>query len=202
VNFTNYEEALKALENENYKKLNGKEFRLMWQIKDSKLVAKFNVIVKNLPKEITSKELAQEFAKAGDVFSSKIPVNSKQNSEGFGFVCYFDEDSVNKAIEQFNGKQYKDTGKLLSVERYDKKSNEAKETPFNNLYVKNFPKEWNDEELRNEFEAFGELQSVKIERNPKGESKGFGFVCFEDNDKAKDAIEALNGKKLDDGLEL
>lgn len=60
----------------------------MWQIKDSKLVSKFNIIVKNLPKEMTSKELQVEFNKAGDVFSSKIPLNSKQNSEGFGFVCF------------------------------------------------------------------------------------------------------------------
>jgi len=60
----------------------------MWQIKDSKLVAKFNIIVKNLPKDMTSKELADHFKDAGEVFSSKIPVNSKQNSEGFGFVCF------------------------------------------------------------------------------------------------------------------
>lgn len=70
----------------------------MWQIKDSKLVSKFNVIVKNLPKDITSKELSEEFSNAGDVFSAKIPTNSKSNSEGFGFVCFFDEESVKKAI--------------------------------------------------------------------------------------------------------
>lgn len=71
----------------------------MWQIKDSKLVSKFNVVVKNLPKDMSSKDLAILFGKAGDVFSSKIPTNSKQNSEGFGFVCFFDEESVNKCID-------------------------------------------------------------------------------------------------------
>lgn len=76
----------------------------MWQIKDSKLVSKFNIIVKNLPKEISSKELSQMFTKVGDVFSAKIPVNSKQNSEGFGFVCFFEEKSVNAAIEMYHDK--------------------------------------------------------------------------------------------------
>jgi len=60
----------------------------MWQIKDSKLVSKFNIIVKNLPKDMSSKELQETFTNAGEVFSSKIPTNSKQNSEGFGFVCF------------------------------------------------------------------------------------------------------------------
>jgi len=87
----------------------------MWQIKDSKLVSKFNVIVKNLPKDISSKELADAFQKAGSVFSAKIPVNSKQNSEGFGFVCFYEEIEVQKAIEEFHEFEYK--GKKLIVER-------------------------------------------------------------------------------------
>jgi len=87
----------------------------MWQIKDSKLVSKFNVIVKNLPKDISSKELADVFQKAGSVFSAKIPVNSKQNSEGFGFVCFYEEIEVQKAIEEFHEFEYK--GNKLIVER-------------------------------------------------------------------------------------
>jgi len=53
------------------------------------------------------------------------------------------------------------------------------------------------------FSPFGEVQSVKIERDTNNnESKGFGFVCFVDSDSAKKAIESLNGKKLNDDLEL
>jgi len=103
----------------------------MWQTKDSRLISKFNVIVKNLPKEITSKDLSEKFKNAGEVFSAKIPVNSKSNSEGFGFVCFMEESSVQKAIDLYNGEVIE--GKTLSVERYDKKSGESKEVPFNNL---------------------------------------------------------------------
>lgn len=167
----------------------------MWQIKDSKLVSKFNIIVKNIPKDMTSKELSEEFSKAGDVFSAKIPINSKQNSEGFGFVCFFDEDAVKKSIDLFDGKEVK--GKVISVERYDKKTAENRETPFNNLYVKNFSKEYSDDDLKKLFSEFGAVQSVKIDRDTNGESKGFGFVCFENSDEAKKAIDALHNKKID-----
>jgi len=52
------------------------------------------------------------------------------------------------------------------------------------------------------FTPYGEIISVKIERDGKGESKGFAFVCFGDSDRAKDSIEALNNKKMDNNLEL
>lgn len=44
--------------------------------------------------------------------------------------------------------------------------------------------------------------STKIELDGKGESKCFGFVCFEDSEKAKDSIDKLNGKTLENELEL
>lgn len=52
------------------------------------------------------------------------------------------------------------------------------------------------------FEPHGQLLSLKIERDNKGESKGFGFVCFSDSDKAKESIDTLNGNILEGGLEL
>lgn len=122
----------------------------MWQIKDSKLVSKFNVMVTNIPKDMTSKLLHVEFSKAGEVFSSKIPDSSKTSDEGFGFVCFFDEDSMNKAISMLNNTKMGNN--TITVERYEKKS-EVKEEVNNNLYVKDFPLEYTDDELRKLFEA-------------------------------------------------
>lgn len=171
----------------------------MWQTKESKLVSKFNIIVKNLPKEMTSSELQNLFKDCGEVFSAKIPVNSKQNSEGFGFVCFFEELPMTLALKM-NGMNQKE--KILLIEQYDKKSTEGKETPFNNLYVKNVPKEWSNEKLEELFKKFGEVSSVKIDLDQKNESRGFGFVCFKNTEDAKNAINSLNNHKLDNGTEL
>lgn len=107
---------------------------------------------------------------------------------------------MQKAIDEFHEKEFK--GKKLIVERYDKKLNEGKETPFNNLYVKNIPKTWSDDKLKEYFTQFGTLSSVKVELDHKGESKGFGFVCFEESDSAKLCIEKANKLKMDNGEEL
>jgi len=133
----------------------------MWQVKDSKLISKFNMIVKNLPKNITSKSLNTLFSEVGHVFSCKIPKNSKNNSEGFGFVCFYEEEALDKAIEKFNNCDYE--GKKLRVEKYDKSQTKDKEEFFHNLYFKNFPKEWTEEKVKSLFESFGTLTSFKVE---------------------------------------
>jgi len=55
-----------------------------------------------------------------------------------------------------------------------------------------------EDELRQVFEEFGTVESVKIifDRNTD-RSKGFGFLDMDDNDAAKSAIAKLNGTELD-----
>ncbi len=66
-----------------------------------------------------------------------------------------------------------------------------------NIYVGNLGKDVTDEELQNEFAAYGYIKSVKIIRDLfSGESKGFGFVEMPGLAEAQKAIESLNAKEL------
>jgi RNA recognition motif-containing protein len=63
-----------------------------------------------------------------------------------------------------------------------------------NIYVGNFPYRTTEDDLKNQFERFGEVESVKIIMDREtGRSKGFGFVQMPNDDEAKEAIEALDG---------
>ncbi|MGL1861368.1 MAG: RNA-binding protein [Pseudodesulfovibrio sp.] len=62
------------------------------------------------------------------------------------------------------------------------------------LYVGNLSWSSTEDEVRAAFEAFGEVTSVNlIEDRETGRPRGFGFVEMDDNG-ARDAIEALDGK--------
>ena len=55
-----------------------------------------------------------------------------------------------------------------------------------------------DESLANCFSQFGEvLSSVVIKDRATGQSKGFGFVEFAEEQFAENAIENMGGKELD-----
>jgi len=66
-----------------------------------------------------------------------------------------------------------------------------------NIYVGNLSHETTEDELRQAFEAFGQVTSVKILRDrATGESNGFGFVEMSVSEEGQTAISELNGKDL------
>lgn len=66
-----------------------------------------------------------------------------------------------------------------------------------NIYVGNFTELMTETTLREMFEAFGVVDSVKIIKDRfSGRSKGFGFVEMPSNSEADKAIKALNGNMI------
>jgi len=66
-----------------------------------------------------------------------------------------------------------------------------------NIYVGNLDFDIKDEELREIFEEYGTVDSIKIISDKyTGRSKGFGFVTIPDNGEANKAIKGLNGSTL------
>ncbi len=66
-----------------------------------------------------------------------------------------------------------------------------------NIYIGNLSYEVTDEDLKQAFGAFGQVESINIIKDKySGESKGFGFVEMPDKAGAQSAIEGPNGKDL------
>jgi RNA recognition motif-containing protein len=66
-----------------------------------------------------------------------------------------------------------------------------------NIYVGNLSYEVSEEDLQEAFEAFGQVESVRIITDKySGRSKGFGFVEMPAKAEAQSAINDLNGKEL------
>ncbi len=66
-----------------------------------------------------------------------------------------------------------------------------------NIYVGNLAHEANEQELREAFEAFGQVSSAKIIMDREtGQSRGFAFVEMPSDGDGEKAITGLNGKQL------
>ena len=66
-----------------------------------------------------------------------------------------------------------------------------------NIYVGNLSFDVTEEDLRQAFDPFGQISSVKVITDRyTGGSKGFGFVEMPNNAEAQSAISGLNGKEL------
>ncbi|MBN2181703.1 MAG: RNA-binding protein [Sedimentisphaerales bacterium] len=66
-----------------------------------------------------------------------------------------------------------------------------------NIYVGNLSNNASEDDLREAFEAFGQVSSINIIKDRfSGESRGFGFVEMPTKAEAEAAIEALNGQDI------
>lgn len=170
--------------------LAGHSSRLLPNDRDiiSKDIAEKNVFVKGLDKQkYDNEELFDMFKQFGDISASKISKTVKKDgdiiqslSNGYGFVKFKDAEKAKEILQ----KAKLDDDKIV-VEPYIK---ERKRGTSNNLYVKNFAEEVDEEALRKLFEKYGEITSVKV-MTDENTGKKFGYVCFKDESAATNALE-------------
>ena len=65
------------------------------------------------------------------------------------------------------------------------------------IYVGNLSYSVTEEDLRQAFEGFGQVESATIIKDQSsGQSKGFGFIEMPSKEEAQAAISGLNGKEI------
>ncbi|KAI6659282.1 hypothetical protein LOD99_14953 [Oopsacas minuta] len=213
VNYSKKESAELALEMLNYHKIQGKSCRVMWSqhVEESKKMGDANLFVKNLEKQIESKDLHEIFSKFGNILSCKVATNEQEESLGYGYVDFEREEDAERAIKKCN--RMRISGKEIQVGYFVEKniriqrrtmkfppknkvtaqsSSSFKGQVLTNLYIKRLGKHITESMLRQKFEQFGNITSVKIERDESNTSKGFGFVNFLNQQDAANAIKGMN----------
>ncbi|KAL9557052.1 hypothetical protein MBANPS3_001578 [Mucor bainieri] len=207
VNFHNIVDGERALESLNYTLIKGKPCRIMWSQRDPSLrkTGSGNVFIKNLDPSIDNKALHDTFSAFGNILSCKIAIDENGNSKGYGFVHYETEEAADNAIKHVNGMLLND--KKVYVGRHvPKKERQAKieqyRAKFTNVYVKNLDETVKDDKLSEMFGKYGPITSAIVQVDEEGNSKGFGFVNFENHEDAQKAVDALNETEQADGKTL
>src|ERR1700730_1431802 len=81
--------------------------------------------------------------------------------------------------------------------RHRRRDSYTKEEEAMNLYVGNLPYRLTEEQLREAFEAYGQVASCTIIKDKvTGSSKGFGFLEMPERSEAEAAINGLHGREL------
>ncbi|KAJ8947032.1 hypothetical protein NQ318_019924 [Aromia moschata] len=202
VNFSQAQDAERALDTMNFDLLKGKPIRIMWCQRDPALRKSGigNVFIKNLDKNIDNKAMYDTFSAFGNILSCKVALDETGYSKGYGFVHFESEEAANKAIEKVNGMLLNDkkvyVGKFIPrMEREKELGEKAKQ--FTNIYVKNFGPNMSDDKFYEMFGKFGQITSSVVMRQIDGTSKGFGFVAYDDAKSAERAVQEVNGREYD-----
>ena len=148
-----------------------------------------NLIINYLPQSFSDGEFKALFQRIGPTKSCKICRHKTTGySYGFGFVEYFTPEHAQLAIDKLNGHQVEN--KFIKVALSRKGGERIKGA---NLYVRNIPKTWTSEDLRELFKPYGNIINSKVLTEPmSGASKGVGFILYNLKSEAEAAISALN----------
>ena len=66
------------------------------------------------------------------------------------------------------------------------------------VFIKNLDRKVGNKDLNDAFSIFGNILSCKVAQDEYGRSKGFGFVHFEREEDAKEAIDRANNTMIGD----
>ncbi|XP_069580311.1 polyadenylate-binding protein 1-like [Brachyistius frenatus] len=200
INFQQPADAECALDTMNYDVIKGRPIRIMWSQRDPGLRKSGvgNIFIKNMDESIDNKALYDTFSAFGNILSCKVVCDEK-GSKGYGFVHFETQEAANRAIETMNGMLLNDR-KVFVGHFKSRKEREVefgtKALKFTNVYIKNFGEDYTDEKLKEVFSAFGRTLSVRVMKDERGHSRGFGFVNFSHHEDAQKAVDEMNGKEI------
>ncbi|KAM6983111.1 polyadenylate-binding protein 1-like [Tautogolabrus adspersus] len=200
INFQQPADAECALDTMNYDVIKGRPIRIMWSQRDPGLRKSGvgNIFIKNMDESIDNKALYDTFSAFGNILSCKVVCDEK-GSKGYGFVHFETHEAANRAIDTMNGMLLNDR-KVFVGHFKSRKEREVefgtKAMKFTNVYVKNFGEDYSDEKLKEVFSSFGRTLSVRVMRDEKGRSRGFGFVNYANHEDAQKAVDEMNGKEI------
>jgi len=148
-----------------------------------------NLIVNYLPQTVDEDELSTMFSECGMIEAVKVIRDGKsQISRGFAFVKFVDRESADKAMKKYTG--FKMGRKTLRVSLSRPAGEETRET---NLLIENIPESWDDANLYQQFQVYGQIITHRVVKNLEGQSRCRAYVRYNLKTEAEDAITALHG---------
>ncbi len=165
------------------------------------------VFVKNLNFDTTEKDFEQLMCGAGKVAS--ISIARKRNikdpsaplSMGYGFVQYTSNKAALKAIRTLQHSELDEHQLELKLSTRQqkpqdngRKASETTKQMSAKILVRNIPFEASKHEVKDLFQTFGMLKTVRLPKKfgaSQSEHRGFGFVEYSTSEEAKRAFDSL-----------
>ncbi|EZG58020.1 splicing factor 3B subunit [Gregarina niphandrodes] len=150
----------------------------------------------NLDRRVSEDVLWELCIQAGPVKHVHVPRDKITGQhQGYGFIEYEQEVDAEYAIRIFSTTCLYGKPLRLNKAAQDKKMFEVGA----NLFVGNLAPQVDERKLFETFAAFGNVTSAKIMKDPEtSESRGFGFISYDNFQSADSAIKTLSGQFLSD----
>lgn len=151
-----------------------------------------SLYVGDLEPSVSDGEIYDLFQQIGLVHSVRVCRDAITDASlGYAYVNYNNAENATTALSLLNFTRLH--GKPIRI-MYSHRDPILRRCGSANIFIKNIDKVVDDRELYDTFRVFGPIYSSKIATDTaSGRSKGYGFVHFEQEEAAQNAIEHMNG---------
>ena len=209
VNFENESDAAKALDTLNHLTLGATELYIVYATNKPTGTpfhydAKKTVFVKNVPKDIETIVLSKILSSVfGEVANLRIMRTAKNESRGYGYITFKNEEDAKKAIDHDNKQEMKfeinGEKHSFNFEFHEYKNKEDRELCWTNTYIRDYPMTWDDAKLKEFAEKVGPTKSV-VHNYKKELDLVYGFANFVNHADALKFIGLHNKQIYEDTL--
>ncbi|KAB5530295.1 hypothetical protein GE09DRAFT_1228298 [Coniochaeta sp. 2T2.1] len=126
-------------------------------------------------------------------FAGQFVAKNVVKPSALSFARYFSQ-----SVRMLNGNENGDAFESQVTEQAQSSSepapqqNQIQDLPHG-IWVRNFVFDVNEDHLKELFSKFGDVVATKIVRDPRGLSRGFGFVYMSSSEEVQTAMAELNG---------
>ena len=160
------------------------------QKKEKAMNTKLVIYIGELPPNVDQFELNQFILSQGKFNIESLYVKNAKENKSFAYVKFKTSQEAIRAVKTLHLKPFKNY--IIKAEPFKQGSQTDKTKNDANLFVKNLPKETTPKDLYDLFCKFGNIISINLKRDNKDECLGYGYVNFELEKSAADAINGLN----------